>query len=42
MERCLREVFEYQNHIKLLQTKLNTFKGGNFDIGKGHDEERRI
>ena len=42
MKRCLREVFEDQNHVELLETKLDALQGGNLDVRQCNNEERRI
>ena len=42
MKGCLREVFEDEDQIELLEAVLDTLEGGDFNLGKGDDEERGI
>lgn len=38
----LREVFKYQDHVKLLQPELDTLQGCNLDVGESHNKEWRV
>lgn len=42
MERSLREVLEYENHIELLQAKLDTLERGDLDLRQRDDQEWRV
>ena len=42
MQRGLGEVLENEDHIKLLQTELDTFQRRHLDISKRDDEEWRV
>ena len=42
MQWRLGEVLEDEDHIKLLQAKLNTFQRRNLDFAERDDKERRV
>lgn len=42
VDRCAMEVLKDKDHIKVLQSKLDTFQVSNFNFAQGDDQERWI